>query len=40
MDADTIRRCLVADDYLGDAPRRARRLANQLRGAVAPSEGT
>jgi adenylosuccinate lyase len=38
MDADTILRCLEADDYLGDAPRRARALANQLRGATAPSE--
>ncbi len=38
MDADTILRCLEADDYLGDAPRRARALATQLRGAVAPSE--
>ena len=38
MDRVTILRCLEADDYLGDAPRRARALATLLRGAAAPSE--
>jgi adenylosuccinate lyase len=38
MNRETILRCLEADDYLGDAPRRARALATLLRGAAAPSE--
>ena len=34
MDAPTIRACLNADDYVGDAPARARQLAQLLRTAI------
>ena len=34
MDEPTIRSCLNADDYVGDAPARARQLAQLLRTAI------
>jgi adenylosuccinate lyase len=34
MSSDDVRACLKADDYVGDAPIRARRVAEMMRNAI------